>query len=542
MGHITFEPEIGTRAAVEALLALREAGFAYDEKKTVFKDNTGAVTAQGGTVTELGNPQRGAVASQNVLPNITGSVGPDFRLMINGIRAEDEWYTIANSGAGPGITWNHVLAGFTLEVGMQYEYRHGGAGAVSASIYTIIPAAALAAVAAAEAAGTVVSRDATTSLKGTARLATAAEASAGTGPGLITPALLKHLPTFPTPVMDMVLFTEMALGTETRLDATLNEGKFHTFFTPSAPGGIDGSSTATFRNSASTLPFPGSYHNGSALTPDTGDWTGSTGSFTIGAGTLSAAAAAVAIRSTRVVQKSIMNLTATLASAPAGSGDWLSVGFIDAADLGAFNSTNGKGGMAAIASSRYITISNTGAVSVRSGGTQVHTTTISNADVISFVGMPSGIQFRINGGAQFTFPYTNGATGTAHMVVAKENNGGAAADLSAITFQVSEARILLSSALTALAAPAKVRVGMVVSGVPAAFNPATDLVVEASRDNGVTFSNVTPLRALRLNDNSVLVVGTATVSGQPSGTQVRWKITGVINVPLVLRSVASAWA
>ena len=58
----------------------------------------------------------------------------------------------------------------------------------------------------------------------------------------------------------------------------------------------------------------------------------------------------------------------------------------------------------------------------------------------------------------------------------------------------------------------------------------TDTVMSVSRDNGTTYTNVTMSDSGNYNSSGVKIyVGSADVSSQPSGTNLRFKLTSTVN-------------
>jgi hypothetical protein len=70
----------------------------------------------------------------------------------------------------------------------------------------------------------------------------------------------------------------------------------------------------------------------------------------------------------------------------------------------------------------------------------------------------------------------------------------------------------------------------------------TDLIAEVSRDNGTTWTAVTLTELNSFNDDSVIVAGSANVSSQPSGTNLRYRVRSLNNKNFKLHGTARLWA
>ena len=71
----------------------------------------------------------------------------------------------------------------------------------------------------------------------------------------------------------------------------------------------------------------------------------------------------------------------------------------------------------------------------------------------------------------------------------------------------------------------------------------TDIIAQVSRNNGTTLSTVTLADEGYVTGSSGqrILAGTADISGQPSGTNVRWKLT-LANNQSKIHGVSLAWA
>ena len=71
----------------------------------------------------------------------------------------------------------------------------------------------------------------------------------------------------------------------------------------------------------------------------------------------------------------------------------------------------------------------------------------------------------------------------------------------------------------------------------------TDIIASISRDGGTTFTTATLADSGYVSGTSGqrILTGTATVSGQPSGTAMRWKLA-LANNQVKVHGVSLAWA
>lgn len=99
---------------------------------------------------------------------------------------------------------------------------------------------------------------------------------------------------------------------------------------------------------------------------------------------------------------------------------------------------------------------------------------------------------------------------------------------------------LVSAAYTAANVPSTARVALQLVE-PVAITINTDVTAEVSRDGGTTWTAVT--LALSTNLNGVKVYeGIATISGQPSGTSMRWRVKTVNNKNVDVSGVVLQWS
>jgi len=101
--------------------------------------------------------------------------------------------------------------------------------------------------------------------------------------------------------------------------------------------------------------------------------------------------------------------------------------------------------------------------------------------------------------------------------------------------------VVESIAEVAAVAPTSVYTSFVVdSGI----NTLMDLIISASRDNGVTWSPVTPVSSVNNNISvagTKIIYGFADVSGQPTGTQVRYKIESFNSATVKIHASNLQW-
>ncbi|QRM43975.1 discoidin domain-containing protein [Rhizobium sp. BG4] len=99
---------------------------------------------------------------------------------------------------------------------------------------------------------------------------------------------------------------------------------------------------------------------------------------------------------------------------------------------------------------------------------------------------------------------------------------------------------LVSAAYTAASVPSTARLAVQTAETDA-VTVNTDLTGEVSRDGGTTWTAVT--LALSTNLNGVKVYeGTATISGQPSGTSMRWRVKTLNNKNVAVSGVVLQWS
>jgi len=99
---------------------------------------------------------------------------------------------------------------------------------------------------------------------------------------------------------------------------------------------------------------------------------------------------------------------------------------------------------------------------------------------------------------------------------------------------------LISNAATAQAAPTDARIVILHDPVDS-VTPNTDVKAYASRDGGTSWTQITLANEGAWDANYTILIGTADISGQPSGTSVKWKITTHNNKEQRVKAVALAW-
>lgn len=111
---------------------------------------------------------------------------------------------------------------------------------------------------------------------------------------------------------------------------------------------------------------------------------------------------------------------------------------------------------------------------------------------------------------------------------------------SRVTYGVVSNMTLVSAAYTVASVPSTARVALQLVE-PVAITINTDVTAEVSRDGGTTWTAVT--LALSTNLNGVKVYeGTATISGQPSGTSMRWRVKTFNNKNVDVSGVVLQWS
>ena len=101
---------------------------------------------------------------------------------------------------------------------------------------------------------------------------------------------------------------------------------------------------------------------------------------------------------------------------------------------------------------------------------------------------------------------------------------------------------IVSNAFTAGSAPTTSRIVVFQENIDS-ITLNTDIVASISRDGGTTFTTVTLADEGYVTGSSGqrILAGTATISGQPSGTSMRWKLA-LANNASKIHGVSLAWA
>ncbi|MCH9019625.1 MAG: hypothetical protein IIA73_04595 [Proteobacteria bacterium] len=100
---------------------------------------------------------------------------------------------------------------------------------------------------------------------------------------------------------------------------------------------------------------------------------------------------------------------------------------------------------------------------------------------------------------------------------------------------------LLANAFTAEATPAEARIVLFEEDVDA-VTLNTDLRAYASRDGGTTYTQITLADEGDYATNKRILAGTVDISGQPSGTSMKWKVETLNAKELKLHGVALQWS
>ena len=98
-----------------------------------------------------------------------------------------------------------------------------------------------------------------------------------------------------------------------------------------------------------------------------------------------------------------------------------------------------------------------------------------------------------------------------------------------------------STALAAAAAPSSAKLVARTKNVDA-ITLNTDLVFAVSRDSGTTFTNASMTDRFTVNSIHVLEAAAIDLSGQPSGTAIKWKATTANNKMVELHDVYLSWS
>jgi len=161
-----FKPLADTRTVIEATLVPGEAALDTQNQRWVLKQPDGQFRIFSALIGVC--RRRGTIAQLNTIPVFRSKLA-GAQLRIEGIYVQSGW-TINNDA----ITWDPVVAGYPLTVGMKYEVIYIPSGGES---QVLVSAGASAAVS--QASAEAVNVDATTGVVGVYPLATSAEVVAG---------------------------------------------------------------------------------------------------------------------------------------------------------------------------------------------------------------------------------------------------------------------------------------------------------------------------------------------------------------------------
>lgn len=98
-----------------------------------------------------------------------------------------------------------------------------------------------------------------------------------------------------------------------------------------------------------------------------------------------------------------------------------------------------------------------------------------------------------------------------------------------------------STGLTAAAAPSSMKVVARVKET-GSVTLNTDLIISVSRDGGTTFSNATMSSRFTANNLHVIESAATSVTSQPSGTSVKWKVTTANNKMIEFHDIYLYWS
>ena len=120
--------------------------------------------------------------------------------------------------------------------------------------------------------------------------------------------------------------------------------------------------------------------------------------------------------------------------------------------------------------------------------------------------------------------------------------GGNGAVIIKYTPLVSGDLILVSNAQTAETAPATARVSIFQQDVTSSPTLNTDVKAYASRDNGTTYTQITLADQGDYVSGQRVLSGSADISGQPSGTSMRYKVTTHNSYDMKFHGICMTWA
>jgi len=120
--------------------------------------------------------------------------------------------------------------------------------------------------------------------------------------------------------------------------------------------------------------------------------------------------------------------------------------------------------------------------------------------------------------------------------------GGNGAVIIKYTPLVAGDLILVSNAQTAAAAPATARISIFQQDVTSSPTLNTDVKAYASRDNGTTYTQITLADQGDYVSGQRVLSGSVSISGQPSGTSMRYKITTHNSYDMKFHGICMTWS
>jgi hypothetical protein len=148
-------------------------------------------------------------------------------------------------------------------------------------------------------------------------------------------------------------------------------------------------------------------------------------------------------------------------------------------------------------------------------------------------------------GSPETKTYTLGSPGSYryYRVYITASNGSPYAMVGEIELKVAGSTnniTVKSTALTAASAPTSMRLVARTKHIDS-ITLNTDLIFAVSRDGGTTFTNATMNDRFTANAIHVLESSAIDVSGQPSGTSIKWKVTTANNKSVEIHDIYVYW-
>ena len=154
-----------------------------------------------------------------------------------------------------------------------------------------------------------------------------------------------------------------------------------------------------------------------------------------------------------------------------------------------------------------------------------------NSDLYGLAGVGGGGIGGQYAGGTMTAPWSamantgGGGGGSSHNTGTTGGDGGTGVVLIRSRPYTNNDMTLISNAQTAQAAPLNSRVCLLMDPAVGTTTINTDVKAYVSRDNGTTYSQVTLADEGTYSGTQKILAGTVDVSGQPSGTSMRYKIT-----------------